>query len=313
MFRLWILGFLLVFQHFASYGISFDDFIQSEKNKTKETIKAEAWSLFKDKHVVFVHGMMNELAVIPNNYFNDNMAALKELGISYSNRRYSTGKTIQENSAKLYKDLGEIYKKRQKKLILIGHSKGAATSLNTILENPHLLREGVVDRVVLVNGAIGGSHLVPNIRTHPDAWLVGKCMGRGLKTLDPSEAQHTFAAAFSKFRNAVDDNEFANFSSRVFYLRTAVKTPVSSGVSWVQFFSDKSVLEGMKHDGILTLEQQMLDAKFGFGVDIENDLDADHVELVLSGIMSRSDRKTRKALTRALLQRIYESYGLVNI
>src|SRR4051812_19038217 len=50
------------------------------------------------KHVVWVDGIMNELALITGNYFSDNIKEIKKLGMKkYTHQRFSSRKSIPYN------------------------------------------------------------------------------------------------------------------------------------------------------------------------------------------------------------------------
>ena len=51
---------------------------------------------------------MNELASLVANYFADNMAELRRLGVPFTHLRYSSRKSIPRNAEKLHRDILSI-------------------------------------------------------------------------------------------------------------------------------------------------------------------------------------------------------------
>ena len=284
----------------------------------------------RDRHVVFVDGILNELAKPVGNYFTDNIRAVKALGVTYSHLRYSSRVSIPHNGEKLAKDLLQIHKEHQKPIILIGHSMGGAESLYSVLVEPQLMLQGIVDRVVLLNPAIGGSPLIENFKSNPLAHMIKSYLGEGFESLKPDVAHQNFSKVFKHFKREIkknfgkDSKEILKYlSNRVFYVRGKHPTPsLSLGLDTVLFFCNKNLDEisnseisnsndkaqaSCSNDGLLNTEDQMLNARIPFGVDL-GILPVDHIELAVSGLFSHSNARHREAFTRAVFSAIYSDF-----
>jgi triacylglycerol esterase/lipase EstA (alpha/beta hydrolase family) len=137
---------------------SIRELFASECSFPEVTLTPQCRSAFSNKHVVFVDGLFNEAAQLVGNYFCDNITEAERVGFSYSHLGYLSSVSIPENADKLFVDIQRIYAQLQKPILLIGHSKGGAECLYTVLKYPELLLSNIIDRVVVIHGAIGGSH-----------------------------------------------------------------------------------------------------------------------------------------------------------
>lgn len=290
---------------------------QTEIASPGTVITNQILSQLREKHIVFVDGIANELASMAGNYYTDNIDAVKALGISYSHLSLWSGTPIVENADILYDDLRRIYEKNRRPIILVGHSKGGVESLLAVLNFPKLLARGWVEKVVLIQAAIGGSELVEKIQPYYYFGAMEFFYGPGLQSLRPIEALKTNEQAFSNFlsylrRESIGreiqlmEDKMRWFSDRIYYVRGAHNDneTLSLGLKTVLFLCKEPLDYFTKHDGILRIADQIFLPSAHFGVDL-GILDADHIELVVSGIFSRSNARTRQAFTRALLSQIY--------
>ena len=105
---------------------------------------------------VFVNGFLNE--AVPT-HFNESLATLRALGVPSSQLHHlfpPSVNSVEENARYLAGQLGEIAARGEQKLVVIGHSKGAAESLAAALIAPKGLLERI-QAVFLLQGAIRGT------------------------------------------------------------------------------------------------------------------------------------------------------------
>ncbi|KAJ3222582.1 hypothetical protein HK099_002136 [Clydaea vesicula] len=255
--------------------------------------------ILRNRHIVLVDGIMNELASILNNYWADNIAALKEIGVGHTHLRYSSARGIPTNADSLYNDILVISKRVKLPIVLIGHSMGGAEAAYLFLKYPELLLDGVIEKVVCVNPAIGGSILADNLN------LLGKAasllLGSGLNSLKPVVAKKNFEDGFARFQKTIAEagykggltpsSRFEYLSKKLYYVRTAL--------------SPADISE-FPNDRLLTAKDQMIQSNPAIGVDL-GILEGDHIELVVNGFVSSGDVFHRKAFTRALLQKLFSN------
>ncbi|KAJ3389981.1 hypothetical protein HDU92_000727 [Lobulomyces angularis] len=271
--------------------------------------------ILRNRHIVLVDGIMNELASILNNYWADNIAALKEIGVGHTHLRYSSARGIPTNADSLYNDILVISKRVKLPIVLIGHSMGGAEAAYLFLKYPELLLDGVIEKVVCVNPAIGGSILADNLN------LLGKAasllLGSGLNSLKPVVAKKNFEDGFARFQKTIAEagykggltpsSRFEYLSKKLYYVRTALSPggKVSAGLKIVLSFCSADISE-FPNDRLLTAKDQMIQSNPAIGVDL-GILEGDHIELVVNGFVSSGDVFHRKAFTRALLQKLFSN------
>lgn len=256
----------------------------------------------KNHHVLFVGGVMNELAEYTTGYFTDSRDCVEqELGGQSSYWGPSSKNSIPENAEILNGHILKTYFETQKPLILVGHSKGAAEILYVILEHPELILDGLVERVILIQGSMGGSR----IANDPARWL-GHAILKQLtefdtESLSESGAKKVFDAAFEQYQAKIDQTAHEQVSGKIFYLRSALELNRHS--YFVQLILklsqyDLEIEECGPSDGFLTTCSQ-LDSRIGVDLGI---VEADHLSLVLSWV--GLSKKERRALMRAVFKKI---------
>lgn len=268
--------------------------------------------LLKGVHVLFVAGIMNELASLISSYYSDNMESVQALGATVSYFGPASQNAIPENADILYKKIVSLSYQTQKKLIVVGHSKGGAELFYTILKHPDLFSRHLVDRVILIQAAIGGSPLA----TSTCGWcrdLISTVVASNLETLTVYEGKNNFNIAFGLFNNALkriskSDNPEnilllkSAISKRIFYVRSQQE---QNNLSFVfKFFLGicrNNLNEYGKNDGLLLVDAQM-DPRLGIDLGI---LKADHIGLTVSTV-SNMTRHDRQAFTRALFHHVLE-------
>ncbi len=287
--------------------------------------------ILQDRHVVFVGGILNEVANLINNYYDDNRKAIEELGGSYTSLKPNSKKSIPENAETEYREILKIYygfnsennERPIKPLILIGHSKGGAETLYTILTHPELILDGVIDRVLLIQPAIGGSPLA----NQEPSWCL-RCVSYvldilptlhrpNLTTLSTQEAARNFDEAFETYQRffqkmaQTQGYEAAQkakeeVSSKIFYVRSKIDpdanpSQIGLGTKIVLSACRNHLDTQEDNDGLLLTTAQM-DTRIGTDLGI---MISDHVGLTVS-LVSTLSREDRKAFTRAAIEQIYE-------
>jgi pimeloyl-ACP methyl ester carboxylesterase len=246
----------------------------------------------KSRHYLFVGGFLNE--AIPG-YFADNLAVVTEqLGASASTLFPSSAASMEDDARQIRDAVNAAYEARHKPIVLVGHSKGAASSVLAVLQYPELAAR--VDRIIAIQGAFQGSPLADGLLTSMPIPFVFKRL-KGLPSLSPSTTKATFAAALAKPR---EEPFNAWLASRVFYVRSwEAAGDVAYELAITHEFLSKY---GSRHsDGLLLEEAQKLD---GVGRDL-GVLKGDHAAFVVRGPLSNSSADERRAFTRALLRLVF--------
>lgn len=268
--------------------------------------------LLKGTHVLFVAGIMNELASLISSYYRDNMESAQALGANVSYFGPASQNAIPENADILYKKIISLSYQTQKKLIVVGHSKGGAELFYAILKHPDLFSRDIVDKVILIQPALGGSPLAASAC----GWcidLLSTITKPNLEALTIEKSKNNFDIAFGFFNNALkkisrsDNPEDMNLlksaiSNRIFYVRSEQEyNNLSFGVKIVLGICRNNLNEHGKNDGLLLVDAQM-DPRIGIDLGI---LKADHIGLTVSTV-SNITRKDRQAFTRALFHHVLD-------
>lgn len=283
----------------------------------------------QDRHVLFISGIMNNLAKLISAYYKSNIEAVHELGLQATSYGPSSRKSIPTNAEIVYQRIIETYERHHDPVVVIGHSKGGAETLYTILEHPNLIVDGIVDRVVLIQPAIGGSPLATLEHGCSTFWMF--CFYEpNFDTLVPAVIKADFDHAFSDYEKFLHERwpsdhdidwiqkQKENISNKIFYVRSeATPDELSTGVkivlgalhSELSYEStsdgfhptwDKPTLYSGRNDGLVPIESQW-DQRIGVDLGI---LESDHLGLTVDTV-SKTSREDRIAFTRALFKTIY--------
>lgn len=312
-----LFGFSLLISSQASYALTLEEQVEIELQNPTPVFSGPLEQTLKGRHVVLVDGIMNELAKLSHTYYTDYIRVLKKNGISYSHLAYPSRVSIPNNARALAQDLLAISERVHKPIILIGHSMGGAESVYAVLDQPSLLLNGVVEKVVSFEGAIGGSDLADHLKERGLGKFLKKHLSEGLDSIRSSVAKRNFHDVRAKYElsvwnqfgaqgDQVVEQVFQDHSNRVFYVQS--EQPPGKRLSWglraiFPVLTLKSL--GAPSDGLLKLEDQILSG-FGRSLGI---FTADHIELVVSGLVAHSSSVYRKAFFRALLTSLYSGDG----
>ncbi len=107
---------------------------------------------------LFLGGILGELLELPflGNYFQDNIKIIQSKGCLAHRHTPSSFKTPDENTNELQKYIYNLFVKHQKPIIIYAHSKAALDILFTISKFPNLIKDGVVQKVIMINGSLYG-------------------------------------------------------------------------------------------------------------------------------------------------------------
>ena len=191
-------------------------------------LTSSALAALQGKQVVFVGGYLNE--GFRAHYFDDATAVMKDLGVATSLVFPPSHESVTDDSDLVVREVEAKFQATGKPVVLVGHSKGGADVLLAVIRHPELVRSGMVDRVVSIQGAVGGSPVATQLSKIPD-WIRDKVPGLscldfpGLESIAGSE-KTVFDGELAKLSPA----DRALLSSRVFYVRGAVKDKHSTAL-----------------------------------------------------------------------------------
>jgi len=250
------------------------------------------------RHVLFVGGFLNEF--IPG-YFDDNVEAVEEWGAQTSRLFPSSAASLEEDAVQVREAVLARHAEGGRPVVLVGHSKGGAAALLTALRYPELVLTGVIDRVVVIQGAIGGSPLAEALVRSPVTRVL-PLPRRGLESLSLSRSKQLFQAELDAVRARVTPEGLERLFARVFYVRSWEGRGSTSFELAVTHAYLRDFGSG-QNDGLLLQEDMKLE---GAGVDL-GVVASDHASLTVTDLLSTSTAAERKAFTRALFREIYEA------
>jgi len=290
-----------------------DDAIRAEEGGPALTSNERLKAYLAGHSVAFVGGFLNEYVRhrITGNYFRHNIAALRDIApdVKVSRIFPPSSRGMSDNTVFLRETLIEAWKGGGgRPLAVVGHSKGGAETLLTVLRYPDLVLDGMIDDVVILQSSVGGSWvsdcLADPETCRPPSWLM-RMAGRwirknypgGLLSLRRAEAKRLMTGAMAGARAALGEERFAALGRTVSYVRAV--SPVA-GVSRRLRAASRSLADAgfVLNDGMVALEDQRLE---GVGSDLGEVLSVAHADLVCSGLgVSKRSRRFRAAFTRLL-------------
>ena len=272
---------------------------------------------------VFVAGFLNE--AFRRGYFNENRDALIEAGVRPDAIHVvfpRSADAIAETAERLHREIPTLAAAGDQKLVLIGHSKGAAELLAFALANPAFVRTRV-EAIFLAQGAIGGSGVADYITDagHPlddkmpaASRVAFAVAARGGKLLDgeldrgfQSLTHRQTAALWARLVPRSSDSETTKAwakpsvgpaADRIFFIRShrrpgAVSKILALTATYLAtYYGD--------NDGLVELEDQELP---GVGRVLAT-LEADHMALTVARPVSGDEPAVRRAFTHALLMQL---------
>lgn len=203
--------------------------------------------------------------------------------------RMATCDSEASNAITLDSDFRAEQLKAGHSLLVLGHSKGGAEALLAVLKDPALIRDGVIENLVLINGAVGGSAVADRYA------LTTEKLCPGVIDLRRENSQAAFSAALA----ALDASDRELLASHIFYVRAAKPT---ADVAFV--FKDSAAYLTANfgpNDGMMLPEDEYLPA---LGTDL-GVLVADHTDLVGWGPYTGTPASLKEAFTRALMRVLF--------
>ncbi len=249
------------------------------------------FSLLAFGDVLFVGGIFNECALGVVEYFGTFRRIVHAPEFFWPSSRQSVPETVRALHRKIRAHEGS--------LMLVAHSKGAAEALILVLQHPELLRTGRIHRLLLIQGAFGGSPLAR-----------ASCFGlmtplrfffrEVLVSMEPENTRTLLQEAYKSFVAQTSGSERENFSKKIFYLRSAIEADeLSSALLPIWRLCGDQLSHLGQHDGILLTEEEKFDA---IGQDL-GVVQFDHFDLVMRGVgMRASEEKRSSALRHAFMQ-----------
>ena len=307
--KFWVL--LLFFLPLPAFAVTPAQFSQwlAEYSGNKENLLPAVQKKAATFQYALVSGFLNEFAP---GYFGDNRETLIANGVpADSIHIYSpySSRSVEENAETyLPEQFAPLAKKG--KLVLIGHSKGAAEILSFALQNPKFVEKNV-ESIFLIQGAFGGSGLADYIKGegHPVddqmPWckrfsfelkylfaLVGDAvlLGDGIESLTHKNA----AEYWTKLKKTSTD-AVATIGSKVYYIQSVLKNPDDASAfirnpAWYMhtYYGP--------NDGLVELKDQYV-PWVGTPLVI---MDTDHTGLVVDNPISKAPKSLRETLTKAI-------------
>lgn len=298
-------AFLSLGMAFKTYAWTFEkqfkEFQRAEKAYLQEDVKNQA----AQYHYVFIPGFLNE--GLPT-YFEDNITALEAAGIkndSISVFNSSSFTAPSDNVHLLQKQMEKI--PTNKKIVMIGHSKGAVEGLLFAIENKEFVQKRV-QAVFLVQGAFLGSPIADYIAGKGHAvdskipffgrmflesahYVLSRLIvTNGLLALTSSNINEFWGS------KSIEPQHVDTLDNKVFYIKSR------QNYRYMSLFIDNAgrYLETYygDSDGIVILDGQSLSHVGRTIATIEG---ADHTDLMLSAPLSNREKKYRFAFTNTLL------------
>ena len=286
-------------------------------------LSAGVLETLKGRHVLFVSGIMNELAdpqllgiKFIKSYYRSNIDSIQnELGMTYEYYGPNSSEAVDVNSDQVYAQMMRAYSRSGKPLIVIAHSKGGAETLHAILKHPEVILNGYVDRVILVQAAIGGSPIATTTENRGVLYkIVSWFVYRGVRSLETAQSRINFESAFRIYEEqlirygmqksgsrGVLRSLHDDVSRKIFYVRAhESREKLSWGIRAVNDVCGMRLHDDGRNDGLLMLKDQK---HTRIGVDL-GVLSADHIGLTVD-YYSNFSSAVKKAFTRAVLSQVY--------
>lgn len=223
-------------------------------------------------HFVFVGGFGNFLA--GERYFEDNELALIKLGAGHVSRLMpSSRRSARQNIPLLAEKIAEIYREGGRRpIILIGHSKGGLESVATILHQPELIRNKIVQSVVAIQAPLSACEL-------------GRCSSQILsKTRDISPFQGLHSLHTEDIQRLIEGplrsmhpRTRKMLSDKVFYITSEQKPGKTARIIRASSFLLQAGFK-QRNDGLVSVPGMIIP---GFGQELGH-LIGDHFELTVS-------------------------------
>jgi pimeloyl-ACP methyl ester carboxylesterase len=287
-----------------------------EKQNPLSTVDALTLEVIRDRHILFVPGLTNEITGPLGQYFSASMQAIRSELNSSASYFGPPSWQFHSNINSLYKQILATHQRLKKPIILICHSKGGLECLHTILRHPSLIFHHQVDRVILIQSAIKGSSVINDqLLKLPFriAKLIPDLITDGFRSLEPYYAERNLTRAFAEFDRYLK-KEFSHLgmaeirmrydevSSKIFYVRSLKDYPQLPSTAHYYFSFFYRSIDYSGSDGLLRVEDQQ-DERIGRDLGV---IVADHCTLTVNTWFGGADDSDKRAFIRALIQNVYE-------
>jgi predicted hydrocarbon binding protein len=248
--------------------------------------------LLQTRHVLFVAGIMNEIAHLVNSYYYHQIREAENgLKMTVSYYGPSSRVSMSENADHVYQEILRVYKVNKKKpMVLIGHSKGASEIFYAILRHPELIWDGTVERVFLLQAAIHGSPLVSEGGNKFPMNILSHLFLEGWQSLEQNHAEKELLKELSNYQSILEQRygEFGEEAMAKMHRKIhkalfwAKSFQVESSICWPM----RAILELLrgnlyghgKNDALVLTEQMKCDQ---LGHDL-GEVRTDHIAPVVS-------------------------------
>jgi hypothetical protein len=274
-------------------------------NPNTTPIGAQVLEAVQARPVLTIAGIMNE--TIPG-YFKDNMATIRKDFRQKQVTRLmpSSQAPVEENAPRVARWIRKNWKKFGKKPVLVlSHSKGANETLLAVLGDPGLLREGIIDRLVFIQGALNGSHIADLLldndagdyaAAQPFHWIFHGW--KGLWSMTTREAWPSLEKALA----SASAEDLALLDSKLYYVRAEQDDEKKCSWELQAMHLFVRTVFGEESDGVMIPKDELIP---GLGTDL-GILSADHFDLTERGLSVATPSSFRRAFTRALLRQLFE-------
>ena len=286
-------------------GLTLQDRLQEELAAFPVPLAPAVIQAVQSHTVVFVEGLFNEAHSgtawnDPETNFGASMQTLATefLMTDFVKLAPPSYRSIAVNADWPRDELPLIYRSHGgHPLLIVAYSKGGAESLLMCLQHPDFLTSGMIDQLVVVQGAIGGSPLA----------TLGGALGNslaahwaGLQSLRPADIQGLFREALTALGQNQTPTDLEWLNHHTFYIRGSQRPP-----NVIRMLVPTNLylqLVAGDNDGALAVGDQRL---AGFGQDL-GVLDADHEDLVSAPAVVSTSVDYKRAFTRAMFRTILE-------
>ncbi len=264
---------------------------------------------------LFVSGFHNEIMPL---YFWGNIRELRRRGVSSKDiRRLNPSSHLKYDTVVDWfaKTLESVTSQTSKRVVIVGHSRGACTSLAAVLQNLDWFRDRV-EAMFLIQGPFGGTaiadYVVAREAPFPATWPLRRLnlarsltslerfalrlgWDSGLHDLTHEASRHYWEEALPPSRDR--SSELARELDRRVYFITASIDPSRSRFPRSELGYILQEIDGA-NDGVIALADQSIE---GIGT-VLGPLEAAHTDLVWGLYSTPAARQYRRALTQTILR-----------
>lgn len=179
----------------------------------------------------------------------------------------------------------ELKSKKEKPLIVVAHSRGAAELYLALLKDPSLFEQASIHKIIFVQGAFSGSPLAEWVTTllqktcptkspsqTSEVCSFAKLFEQSAQSLNP----YTAIEIRSRYQKNLKDTAKLHFQNNVYFVRSQSSSKTTTMPLKASHAYLKRYYNGFYNDGILLTSHQRIK---GMGQDL-GILEADHLSLL---------------------------------